>query len=162
MWRTVSSSLWTRRRKYRHKRKEIQRWHLPQQRYEKGGVVRGLRCGRRNYGCKYSGGHVCENWAISLKTLGWIDWLPIGSNNTNLALHNIMIHRLSHIQHRLRADSVAVARSSKCLSLAKTHGYREIIEKSTKNWPKSLGWKQRLIESRKIRKRSQKRRPLNQ
>lgn len=48
---------------------------------------------------------------VSLKPLSWVEGRPLGSINIDMAVHEMIVNRLSHIQHQLREDSAIVAES---------------------------------------------------
>lgn len=50
-----------------------------------------------------------KNEPVSLKPLTWVDGLPVGSNQIDVAFHKLIVDRLRFVEHHLREDPATVA-----------------------------------------------------
>lgn len=79
------------------------------QQYEKGDVVLVCDAGGGTTDVNVLRIMSAKTEPVSLKPLSWVDGLPIGSNQIDVAFHTLIISRLSLINHHLREDPATVA-----------------------------------------------------
>lgn len=79
------------------------------QRYEKGDVVLVCDAGGGTTDVNVLRIMSAKSEPVSLKPLTWVDGLPIGSNQIDVAFHNLIVNRLSPVEHHLREDPATVA-----------------------------------------------------
>ena len=79
------------------------------QQYEKGDVVLVCDAGGGTTDVNVLRIMSAKTEPVSLKPLNWVDGLPIGSNQIDVAFHNLIVSRLSFVEHHLQEDPATVA-----------------------------------------------------